>query len=167
MWRRVSDTASLDALYQEEILHHYRHPHGRGILDLADATATARNPACGEELSVAVRFAAGAHRERGPEARIAAVRFTGQACSLATASASMMTDLARGARAGDLTALGDRLAALLRGPHGAVHAPDGTTDGLGPLRAFGAVRRVPARISCVLLPWEALRAALGQVEPLG
>jgi nitrogen fixation protein NifU and related proteins len=142
--------ASLDALYQEQILDHYRRPHGKGALATPDATATARNPLCGEELTVSVQL-----DHQAADVRVADVRFAGQGCSISTASASMMTDLARGRSAAELTALTARLTALLQGDRDA--ARDET---LGPLRAFTGVARVPVRIPCALLAWEALRQAL-------
>ena len=140
-----------EAIYQELILEHYRRPHNKQVLADADATATARNTLCGEDITVSVAI------DRTASAlRVRDIGFVGQGCSLSQASASMMTDLARGRSADEIVALADRLARLL---HGDPTAAADTT--LGPLRAFSTVSRVPARIPCVLLAWDALGRALG------
>ena len=143
-------SAALDALYQEQILAHYRHPHGKGTLPAADATVTVRNPLCGEEATVTVVL-----DRTGSDVRVRDIRFSGDGCSISQASASMMTDLVRGRTASEIAALTDRFAALLRGDVTAT--PDET---LGSLQAFATMSRVPARIPCALLAWKALAAAV-------
>ena len=143
--------ASIDAVYQDQILDHYRHPHGKGALPHPDATATVRNPFCGEEVTVSVMV-----DRSGAETRVRDIQFVGDGCSLSQASASMMTDLVRGRTVAEIAALADRFTALLRGD------PDAARDDrLGPLRAFAAMSRVPARIPCALLAWEGLGKEIG------
>jgi nitrogen fixation NifU-like protein len=143
-----SGGGALDALYQEQILGHYRRPHNKGSLDHPDASATAANPLCGEAIAVTVR--------RDGE-RISEVAFAGQTCAISQASASMMTDLARGKTLAEIVTLTARLAELLRGDRAAAADP-----ALGDLRALGGVARIPARIPCAVLPWRALTDALLQ-----
>ena len=42
----------MDALYREQILDHYKHPHNFGELDDADLEFEDTNPLCGDELRV-------------------------------------------------------------------------------------------------------------------
>jgi nitrogen fixation protein NifU and related proteins len=140
------DPGALDALYQEQILQHYRRPHHKGVVDAADGAATAANPLCGESLTVTLR------REGD---RVTDIAFTGQTCAISQASASMMTDLARGKTAAEIVALTSRLTELLRGDRDAAADPV-----LGDLRAFRGVARIPVRIPCAILPWRALTDAL-------
>jgi nitrogen fixation NifU-like protein len=148
----MTESATLDALYQEQILAHYRHPHGKGTLPHPDATATVRNPLCGEEATVTVAL-----DRSGSELRVGDVRFASDGCSLSQASASMMTDLVRGRTPTEIAALTARFTALLRGDPAAL-----LDDHLGPLRAFATMSRVPARIPCALLAWKALGKAVGR-----
>jgi nitrogen fixation NifU-like protein len=147
----VAGSAALDALYQEQILEHYRHPHGKGSLAAPDATATMRNPLCGEEATVTVAL-----DRTGPEVRVSDIRFTGDGCSISQASASMMTDMVRGLTAPEIASLTERFTRLLGGDTGATHDAR-----LGPLQAFATMSRVPARIPCALLAWKALASAIG------
>lgn len=137
-------SASAEALYQEQILAHYRRPHNRGTLPGATAWGRVSNPTCGDAIAVEAIVDGGVIRD---------VRFTGEGCSLAIASASMMTQIAKGATTGAVRRTGAALERLLR--QGPV-----TRDALGELLAFEAAARHPARIGCVLMPWQALDRAL-------
>ena len=44
----------LDNMYQEIILDHYRHPHGKGLREGAAAEVTHINPTCGDEITLQV-----------------------------------------------------------------------------------------------------------------
>jgi nitrogen fixation NifU-like protein len=147
----VAGSAALDALYQEQILEHYRHPHGKGPLAAPDATATMRNPLCGEEATVTVAL-----DWTGPEVRVSDIRFTGDGCSISQASASMMTDMVRGLTAPEIESLTGRFTQLLHGDAAATQDAN-----LGPLHAFATMSHVPARIPCALLAWKALAKAIG------
>jgi len=140
----------LDAADQEVILEHFRRPHGKGTLLAPDAAATVTNPLCGECVTVAVSL------DRGQqESRVTDIRFSSDGCSISQASASMMTDLVQGQSESVIRARADALRALLRGDRS-----DAVTQAVGPLRVFGGVARLPARVSCAMLPWDALAAAL-------
>jgi nitrogen fixation protein NifU and related proteins len=78
----------MDALYREQILDHYKHPHNFGELDDADLEFEDNNPLCGDELRVQLRT--------GDDGRIEVVRFSGQGCAISQASASMVSDEIKG-----------------------------------------------------------------------
>jgi nitrogen fixation NifU-like protein len=145
-------SAKVEALYQDRILEHYRKPHNKGTLAGATARGHVANPTCGDEVTVEAIVDGGVIRN---------IRFSGQGCSIAQASASMMTELAKGASIGAVQRTAAALERLL-------HREAVTRDALGELIAFEAVARYPARINCVLMPWQALGQALnGSSEPAG
>ena len=144
-------SATVEALYQEQILDHYRRPRNKGALPGATASAHISNPTCGDEVTVEVIVEGGVVRD---------IRFTGLGCSIAQASASMMTEMARGASIGAVRRTRAAIARLLR-------REPVTRDALGDLLAFEAVARYPARIECVLMPWRALERALGENHTAG
>jgi nitrogen fixation protein NifU and related proteins len=139
-------------LYHEAILAHYRHPHNRGALADPDAQATKTNPLCGETMHVDVTLDDGRVRE---------IRFAGDACAIARASASMMTDLVRDRSWAEIQALTTRLRQFVTSGPAEPDDPD-----LGPLVALGIIRRTPARGSCAMLPWETLDQALAHTLTL-
>ena len=87
----------MDALYREQILDHYKHPHNFGELDDADLEAEDNNPLCGDELKVQLKV--------GDDGRIADVRFSGHGCAISQASASMASEEVVGMPVDDLIRL--------------------------------------------------------------
>jgi nitrogen fixation protein NifU and related proteins len=141
---------NLESVYQEQILEHFRHPHGKGVIESPDASATVRNPLCGEEVTVAIAI------DRSTDGdRVSVIRFQSDGCSITQASASMMSELARGRTFEEIEALAARIRALVSGDP--TPADD---DALGPAVALRVVARVPARIPCAMLPWDAIVRAL-------
>ena len=142
-----SDTAKVEALYQELILSHYRAPRNMGVLEGATGSAKQSNPMCGDAVEVYVALDGDSVRE---------ARFTGEGCSIMRATASMMTELARGKSIPELRELSRCFTRVIAG-----RAEGSDAEALGDLSALAAIHRVPARARCAMLPWEALEAALG------
>lgn len=136
--------ASLAAMYQETLLAQYRAPHNRRELVNATHTASRKNPLCGDALQVAVRFDA---------VVIADAAFSGQGCSIATASASMMTDVLVGRTRDEALALVDDVDSMLTHKRPTPNLPI-------VLEALRAVAPFPGRHGCATMPWLALRDAL-------
>jgi nitrogen fixation NifU-like protein len=112
------------------ILERFRHPRHFGELSGADAVHEDVNPLCGDRLRVELRF--GADRE------VEAIRFQGDACAIATASADLLAEMVEGHPASDALRL----------------ERDALVTALGaPIRA--------SRLGCVSLPLAVLRGALG------
>ena len=131
------------ALYQQVVLDHYRHPRNRGSLDRCTHAADGANPLCGDRLRVELAVDA---------ERIEALRFSGEACAIATATMSLLSELAPGRSPADVAAMADRFARLIE---------SGEEDSaLGELNAMRELQRYPSRRKCALLPWATLRAAL-------
>src|ERR687885_128926 len=74
----------MDAIYREQILEHYKHPHNFGHLDAPDLEFEDVNPLCGDELKVELKV--------DDERRISDVAFSGQGCAISQASASLVSD---------------------------------------------------------------------------
>ncbi|CAM5690440.1 SUF system NifU family Fe-S cluster assembly protein OS=Streptomyces alboniger OX=132473 GN=CP975_08140 PE=3 SV=1 [Streptomyces alboniger] len=66
-------------MYQEVILDHYKHPHGRGLRDGdAEVRRVDPNGACGDEITLRVKY---------DGTTISDVSYEGQGCSISQASA--------------------------------------------------------------------------------
>ncbi|WP_310571166.1 Fe-S cluster assembly sulfur transfer protein SufU [Gemmatimonas sp.] len=145
-------TASIAAMYQDALLAHHRAPHNRRVIESPTAVGARKNPVCGDDITVMVSLESDAVRD---------VAFTGRSCSIATASASMMTDAVRGLSVSEALALADAVDRMLHpdlgGASGADAAPEPLPDALTPLRG---VAPFPGRHGCAMLPWQALREAL-------
>lgn len=141
----------LDALYQEVILKHYRSAPKRGDLDAPDAVVTMRNPTCGDDIVLQLKVAGGVIEE---------ARFKGQGCAISQASASMMTQMISGKTWAEAEPLLARFRDMIHGD------PEAARDRvLGDLRALSGVSKLPRRVKCAMLPWDALEEARKQVDP--
>jgi nitrogen fixation NifU-like protein len=146
----ATTTAPLAAMYQDVILAHYRAPHNKRAVEGPSGVGARRNPLCGDEVRVEVRVEDGVVRD---------VAFGGRCCSIAQASASMLTDAVRGGTREEVEARWQEVDALLHGRDPGV--PDGA---LGDRAALRGVAAFAARVPCALLPWQALRDALVAAE---
>ena len=133
----------LDALYQEIILDHYKHPHGRGLREPYDGEAHHVNPTCGDEITVRVA------------SDFSEISYDGLGCSLSQASASVLHELLLGRSVDDVASVHQAFVALMQG-RGQVE-PD--EELLGDAVAFAGVAKFPARVKCALLPWMAFKDA--------
>ena len=97
------------------LLDHYENPRNLGDLDDPDAVAIVHNPACGDMLRLAVRYADG---------RIVDARFKGYGCAAAIAAGSVATELLIGTSLHEASSLsdGDITAVLGALPPMKVHA---------------------------------------------
>ncbi len=141
---RQNRRMTLPSPYQQLVLEHSRAPRRFGVLEHATHRADGANPLCGDALHVDVRVAQG---------RIADLRFRGEACALARASASMLGERAIDLDAVALAQLETEFARVIAG----AAAGDAA---LGDLNAFAALAQYPSRRKCALLPFATLRAAL-------
>ncbi|WP_125132786.1 Fe-S cluster assembly sulfur transfer protein SufU [Microbacterium sp. 10M-3C3] len=139
--------SGLDDLYREVILDHSRRPVGRGDVSAAAVTHHELNPTCGDEVTVGVTLSA--------DDRITTLVWDGHGCSISTASASMLTELATGLPRTEAQQLIDDFRAMLRGA-GEVEP----AESLGDAAAFAGVARLVTRVKCAMLPWVALEACL-------
>jgi len=75
--------------YRELILDYYRNPRNFGKLDPHDIDAKDLNPLCGDEIEMQIRVSA-------EKDKIEEIKFIGKGCAISLASASMLTEMAKG-----------------------------------------------------------------------
>jgi nitrogen fixation NifU-like protein len=141
----------MDQLYQDIILDHYKHPHGRGLRDPSPTSSAVGeahhvNPTCGDEVTIRVAT---------DGASFSDISYDGMGCSISQASASVLHELLTGQATGEAFRVVDGFVELMGG-RGQV-TPD--EDLLGDGVAFAGVARYPARVKCALLPWMAFKDA--------
>lgn len=136
---------SLDDLYKEVILEHYRRPRNQGDIPNPDVSVDLKNPVCGDEITLDLRLDAG---------RVSDIKFHGKGCSISQASASMMTQSVQGKTTEDAIDLLGRFRGMMRGEL----EPEAAD--VGDLESLTGVRHFPVRIKCAMLAWEALSKGL-------
>jgi nitrogen fixation protein NifU and related proteins len=144
---------SLEDLYREVILDHYRSPRNKGHLDDPDAVAQGVNPLCGDEITIELGFDGD---------RVVAVAVDGQGCSISQSSASMMTEAIKGKTRSEIEELTRRFRSMmsLEGETDMELDPERPGSVLGDLEALQGVRKYPVRIKCASLGWNVLIEAL-------
>ena len=143
------NSSELDALYQEIILDHYKHPHGRGLRDPFDAEVHHVNPTCGDEVTLRVHLADG---------KVEDVSYDSVGCSISQASTSVMTDLVIGKPIDEAMAIHQEFLTLMQGKGTVEPDEEVLEDGI----AFAGVAKFPARVKCALLSWMAWKDATAQ-----
>lgn len=137
---------SLESLYQEIILDHYKNPRGRGLLEAPLGTAFHINPTCGDEINMQVASDADGGLLIGYE---------GTGCSISQASASVLYELVQGLPVADAEKIRLAFVELMHSQGNAEPDEEVLGDGV----AFVGVAKYPARIKCALLAWMALQDA--------
>lgn len=139
-------SAELDALYQEIILDHYKHPHHRGLREPFDAEVHHVNPTCGDEVTLRVHLAGDTIED---------VSYDALGCSISQASASVMTDLVIGRTVEEALGIHEQFLTLMHGKGQVEPDEEILEDGV----AFAGVAKFPARVKCALLGWMAWKDA--------
>ena len=139
----------INDLYQQVILDHCKQPRNFHELPAATCSAQGRNPICDElKLFLAVD---------GDVIKDAS--FVGSGCCISKASASLLTEFAKGKTKADVEKM-----------FGQVHemVTTGKVNGdVGKLAVFAGVHKYPARVKCAILAWHALMGALkGEAGPV-
>lgn len=137
---------SLEALYQEIILDHYKNPHRKELHAPYDVEVHHNNPSCGDEVTLRVSIDSGV---------VSNISWSGVGCSISQASTSIMTDLVQDASVAKALEL-ERLFLELMQSKGNF---SGDIEVLEDAVAFSGVAKYPARVKCALLGWMAFRDA--------
>lgn len=112
-------------LFQEALLDHYKNPRNAGKLENPDFSSGQANPSCGDSIVIEGRV------ENGT---LADIKFEGKGCVLNQATASMLTEYAKGKTLDEILKLNTNF----------------ITDLVG-------TKLGPNRLRCALLPLQALQ----------
>ena len=140
----------INDLYQQVILDHCKQPRNFHELPQATCSAQGRNPICGDQLQLFLAL---------DGEKISDISFVGSGCCISKASASLLTEFAKGKTRADVEKM-----------FGQVHemVTTGNISGdVGKLAVFAGVHKYPARVKCAILSWHAVMAALkGEHKPV-
>jgi nitrogen fixation NifU-like protein len=140
----------LNDLYQQVILDHCKKPRNFHELPLATCSAQGHNPLCGDQLKLFLVLDNGTIED---------ISFVGSGCCISKASASLLTEFAKGKTKGDVEKMFSQV-------HDMVTTGKVVGD-VGKLAVFAGVHKYPARVKCAILAWHAVMAALqGDQKPV-
>ena len=77
----------MNDIYQQNILDHYKNPRNKREISSADVIERGKNASCGDDLTLYLKFDGEV---------LADISFTGEACAISTASASLLTEKIKG-----------------------------------------------------------------------
>jgi len=140
----------LTDLYQQVILDHCKKP--RNFHEMANPTCSAQghNPLCGDQLNLFLALEGDVIKDAS---------FVGSGCCISKASASLLTEYARGKTKSDIQNMFQQVHEMVM--TGAIKGD------VGKLAVFAGVHKFPARVKCAILAWHALVAALkGEAKPV-
>ncbi len=143
----------LDALYQEIILDHYKHPHHEGLREPYEAEVHHVNPTCGDEVTLRV------HLSGGSDPVVEDVSYDAEGCSISQAATSVMTDLVIGKPLSEALGVHETFLTLMQSRGGVEPDEEVLEDAI----AFAGVAKFPARVKCALLSWMAWKDATAQI----
>ncbi len=151
--------SSLDDLYKEIILDHYRSPRNQGELDPPAHRCEGFNPLCGDEVIVFVSLI---------DQKIEDIRIGGQGCSISQASASMMTEIIKGKSISEaekiIHAFKEMMDIYESELSGEETAQSSSNVDLGDLEALQGVVKYPVRIKCATLAWNTLTQSIDEIR---
>ena len=138
---------SLESLYQEIILDHYKRPKNKVLQDKYSVEVYHNNPSCGDEVTLRVQV---------ENQIVTQLSWDGVGCSISQASSSVMSELTQGIAVEKALLLEESFLELMQGKGAVVADKEELEDAI----AFSGVARYPARVKCALLGWMALKDAL-------
>ncbi|MFM1819116.1 MAG: hypothetical protein RIS61_714 [Actinomycetota bacterium] len=137
-------------MYQEIILDHYKHPHGKGLDENPAAEVHHVNPTCGDEITLQVEAIAGTDKFK--------IHYDNVGCSISQASASILFDQLDGKSLAEGEKAVEHMVAMMQ------RAEEPNEDLLGDGIALVGVSAYPARVKCALLAWMAWKDAVIQAQ---
>lgn len=140
----------INDLYQQVILDHCKQPRNFHEMPQATCSAQGHNPLCGDQLKLFLTM-------NGD--KISDISFVGSGCCISKASASLLTEFAKGKTKSEVETMFGRVREMVT---------NGTVQGdVGKLAVFAGVHKYPARVKCAILSWHAVMAALkGDAKPV-
>jgi nitrogen fixation protein NifU and related proteins len=137
---------NLRDLYQQVILERYKKPRYRGTTQSVHRSQRGHNPSCGDTIELTLQLS-----ELGD--RIEDVRFEGEGCAIAMASADLMAEAVIGKPVEEALQMVQQFQSMMKG--------EGEfPKELRKLNVMQGVSQFPVRIKCANLTWHTLRAAL-------
>ncbi|MEW6051102.1 MAG: Fe-S cluster assembly sulfur transfer protein SufU [Candidatus Zixiibacteriota bacterium] len=140
---------SLDDMYREIILDHFRSPRGKKPVDHADISSNGLNPTCGDEISMQVEMNDGVLKD---------IQVNCRGCAISVASGSMLAEVVKGRSFDEVKTIAEAVKKMLKGEE--VELP----RDLGDIDALKGVRNFPVRVKCALLAWVTLVEGLKNYE---
>ncbi len=137
-------------LFRQIVMDHYRNPRNKGLAKDPRGYMTVRlkNPSCGDDLTVQIKTEG---------EKILEIRQQGEGCSICCASASMMSELLEAETISEAEEIIRQFKLM-------VQAEDYDAEKIGDAVSLQGVSRLPQRVKCATLGWQAAERGLKQIQ---
>lgn len=147
---------SLESIFNELLLDHSKFPRHYGKLGDSNISVEGNNVMCGDQIVLSARV---------KEGKIDEIAFTGKACAICTASASMFCDNAEGHTLDEIEKARSIFQKYLRSEP----ISEEEKKFLGDAASLEGVSKLPSRVKCASLvyeAWNVMRKQLLEEPPL-
>lgn len=137
---------SINDLYRQVIMEHYRSPRNKGLVNEEGYTSLRlKNPSCGDDVTVQAKV------ENG---KVVQIRHEGTGCSICCSSASVMSEVLKGKTIEEAKNIIGDYYNLIKGEE--VKDEEALDEAI----AYQGVANFPARVKCATISWKAIGAIL-------
>lgn len=142
---------SLEDLYSEIVLEHYKDPHNVGEIENPEVFSKGFNESCGDDIKIFAKING---------RLIEDIKFVGKGCAISQSSASMMTDIMKGKTIEEAKAFIQDFKKRITGSE----AFPENSDEWFELSALKGVIKFPIRVKCASLAWHTLEQGIMDFE---
>ena len=132
--------------YNEILTEHNMRPEFKHELPDANIVLEGKNPNCGDDIFLKLKVEDGVITDGA---------FTGDGCTISSASADIMLGMIIGKTKEEALQLGELFLKMIKG-----EASDEEIDQLEEASALKDIAHMPARVKCAVLGWHTLKEAL-------
>ena len=145
----MTSSSDQNMFFREVIMDHYTNPRNKGLVgDPSYKTVHLKNPSCGDDISVQLKL--------DEKDDVADCRYMGSGCAICCSSGSMMTELLK-----DKTS--EEALEIIRQFKQMVSGEPYDEELLEECISLQGVTKVPPRINCATLAWNAAEAGIKQL----
>ena len=144
-------SSSIQNLYRQVIMDHYKNPRNKGIP--TDGTYHAihlKNPTCGDDVKVGIHL---------DGELVADVRHEGIGCAICCSSASVMSETVVNISIDDALKLTNNFYEIVKG-----ETIEGDLEAMGDAFVYEGVSKFPARIKCATIAWKAFEQGVAELR---
>ena len=146
---------NLKELYQEIILDYGKNPRNLRKIENFNKDAKGYNPLCGDKVHVYLKL--------DDNKKIKDISFEGSGCAISMASASIMTDLIKGKKEGEVKDIIDDFLEMIK-EKSELNSKNLKVDEKTKLMSLSGVKQYPMRVKCATLSWHTLTSAINNIQ---
>ena len=141
----------LKELYQEIILDHGKNPRNKGMCEGFTNDAKAHNPLCGDKVHIYVKL--------NNDKEIEDLSFEGEGCAISLASASILTEIAKGKDMNFIEKISEDFLNMIKNKR-KITINSLTSDQMTTITSLSGVQEFPMRVKCATMAWHTLLSAI-------